>query len=1022
MRYRFFLAPGALSLLLGSMVHGAVGDPRGAAVIANTTTAGDQQAPATASDARGGSVVVWTHADDGSDTGVGQRRFGSDGQPVGDETPVNLTTAGAQSAPRVAMSPDGVAAVVWVSDGQDGDRSGVFLRLFAADGSGQLLEIPVNQTTAANQDQPDVAWTGSGWIVAWTGDNQDGDGNGIAARRFTVDGRAASDEFTVNSAVTNSQSRPCVAAAPDGRFVIAWQSFAQDGDNNGIFAQAYAADGSRNGIEIAVNPEAANSQERCDVAMAADGSFVVAWSDFNFDLNGGGIAARAFDAGAAPLSGRVLVNQNTADNQTDPSIAIGADGPYWLAWRDLSGDADLGGIVARRLDRAAQPQGDEIGVNAITAGAQRDPSLAVDADGTPRISWTSDGEDGAGLGVVTRALQGPLAVDLSATLAVDPTTVRPGREVTMQAGIRNDTAGASPSGFAALDAGVGSATGLELALDLPAGAAFVSGSGDGWTCVGGVDCSRGESLDAGGSTAADLVITAPGTVGSHAFDLVVGGAEDDPGVVNNAATLNLLVAEPTGSLDAGATTLSENGGSVTLRFRVTPAAGAPVSFSFSLAGTATPGQDYRLASSSPVSVAAESTLTEVTLTAIDDQTHEGDETITVEVTALDGAASGSPLSLSLTLGDDDPAPVVTLSAEASVQETGSAVELTLNLDRAGSTDISVPFSVTGTATRGSDYSIAPTSPLVIPAGSTSTRLTVTPIDDLLTENDETVLIALGTPSGAVLGSASSARIVILDDERLLGPPSVRFVLAGQRVSEGAGSISLRARLSRALGEDISVPVSIDGTARSGRDFRVPTTSIAFPAGTSESELTIELIDDSTDEAEETVELRLQASGTVTVGTPGSHLLVIDDNDAAPEIRFDVAEQTVTERSTPLLIGVRLSNGSDFDVAAGLRVGGTATPGNDFDPIASEIRLRPGELSGTIEITGLNDAESEVDETLTLAFEGLRNARAGVPAATTITIRDRGTGGDDDGGSPGHAIGLLLLIALLRRRRSLPGLI
>ena len=406
MRYRFFLAPGALSLLLGSMVHGAVGDPRGAAVIANTTTAGDQQAPATASDARGGSVVVWTHADDGSDTGVRQRRFGSDGQPVGDETPVNLTTAGAQSAPRVAMSPDGVAAVVWVSDGQDGDRSGVFLRLFAADGSGQLLEIPVNQTTAANQDQPDVAWTGSGWIVAWTGDNQDGDGNGIAARRFTVDGRAASDEFTVNSAVTNSQSRPCVAAAPDGRFVIAWQSFAQDGDNNGIFAQAYAADGSRNGIEIAVNPEAANSQERCDVAMAADGSFVVAWSDFNFDLNGGGIAARAFDAGAAPLSGRVLVNQNTADNQTDPSIAIGADGPYWLAWRDLSGDADLGGIVARRLDRAAQPQGDEIGVNAITAGAQRDPSLAVDADGTPRISWTSDGEDGAGPPALRRRLLG----------------------------------------------------------------------------------------------------------------------------------------------------------------------------------------------------------------------------------------------------------------------------------------------------------------------------------------------------------------------------------------------------------------------------------------------------------------------------------------------------------------------------------------------------------------------------------------------------------------------------------------
>jgi hypothetical protein len=71
--------------------------------------------------------------------------------PVGPEFQVNTYTTGYPESPSVAAGADGSFVVVWVSDGQDGDRGGVFGQRFDRLGQARGTEFAVNVTTAGTQ-------------------------------------------------------------------------------------------------------------------------------------------------------------------------------------------------------------------------------------------------------------------------------------------------------------------------------------------------------------------------------------------------------------------------------------------------------------------------------------------------------------------------------------------------------------------------------------------------------------------------------------------------------------------------------------------------------------------------------------------------------------------------------------------------------------------------------------------------------------------------------------------------------
>jgi hypothetical protein len=299
---------------------------------------------------------------------------------------VNAETSWSQDSPRVASNGAGNSVVVWASDRQDGDGWGIYAQLYDASGNPVGSEFRVNGTTAGDQLSPDVSMNASGeFVVVWQ--SADGDGTGIFAQRYDASGTALGGELLVNTEELGDQTAPVVAMAADGSFAVAWQSQGQDGDASGIYAQRFDSSGAALGAELRVNSETADDQTQPAIAMDADGDFVVVWQSQLQDGAGGGIYAQRFDATGIAQGAEFRVNSEIANDQGAPDVAMDAAGNFVVAWESLNQDGSSWGIFAQRYDAAGTAQGAEFQVNTLTQNQQRAPSVSMDADGDFVVAW-----------------------------------------------------------------------------------------------------------------------------------------------------------------------------------------------------------------------------------------------------------------------------------------------------------------------------------------------------------------------------------------------------------------------------------------------------------------------------------------------------------------------------------------------------------------------------------------------------------------------------------------------------------
>jgi hypothetical protein len=326
--------------------YAANGSPLGAQFQVNTYTTSFQRTPNVAATPDGRFVVVWlsegsSGTDNGSDSIQGQR-YAADGLPLGAQFQVNDYTLGDQSSPSVATSADGSFVVVWDSEyspGTDSSETSVHARRFGSDGSPQV-EFQVNSFTTGYQYTPSVAAaSGGGFVVVWEsyGSYIDPGYLSIQAQRFDSAGSPQGAQFQVNTYTTLYQSDPRVAAAADGRFVVAWWSEGSSGtDSNGSSTQArrYDATGVPQGAQFQVNTYTTGDQYYPSVATSADGSFVVAWesrSSPGTDTSNLSIQGQRFGAGALPLGSQFQINTYTTSIQGSPAVAAN-DEKFVVAW------------------------------------------------------------------------------------------------------------------------------------------------------------------------------------------------------------------------------------------------------------------------------------------------------------------------------------------------------------------------------------------------------------------------------------------------------------------------------------------------------------------------------------------------------------------------------------------------------------------------------------------------------------------------------------------------------------------
>lgn len=324
--------------------------------------------------------------------------------PVGFEERANAATAGSQAAPSAAVGPSGRHALAWQGPG---DGTDVWVQVWDGDGTILVPEQLANGHQPGCQQAPDVSFApDGGFVVVWQSEGQDGDGWGIFAQSFDDDGSLAGPEIQVNSTTAGDQRAPVVAHDHrddhQGKFTIAWESSGQDGDGWGVYARRFDASGPLTG-EVQVAVSGAGDQRRPALAIQPSRHAVFAWE--GPDGSGPGIFLRRFDDDLTSPGNEVRANVDTAGFQSGASLACDASGNVIVAWEGSGRDGSASGIGARRLDRSLIPIPDreaEIDVNATSAGLQSRPVVASSGSGDFVVAWESWGQDEGGPGVFAR--------------------------------------------------------------------------------------------------------------------------------------------------------------------------------------------------------------------------------------------------------------------------------------------------------------------------------------------------------------------------------------------------------------------------------------------------------------------------------------------------------------------------------------------------------------------------------------------------------------------------------------------
>ncbi|MFO1003249.1 MAG: M10 family metallopeptidase C-terminal domain-containing protein [Planctomycetaceae bacterium] len=381
----------------------------------NTYTPTEQYDSSVAMDADGDFVVTWyCEAQSGSGDDIYAQRFDSAGVPIGAEFRVNTVTAGSQLHSSIAMDADGDFVVTWQSTDQDGSGLSVHAQRFDSAGVAQGAEFRVNTFTTDDQAFPSVAMNAVGdFVVTWQSDSQDGSDTGIYAKRYTAAGVVQGLEFRVNTFTANAQVAPDVAMDADGDFVVTWTSNNQDGAGYGSYAKRYNSAGLARGSEFRVNTTTVGNQGDTSVAIADDGDFVIAWTSNGQDGSGFGIYAQRYNATGLKEGGEFRVNTFTPGMQRAPSVAMDADGDFVVSWESQIQDGDGFGIYAQRYNTAGVTQGGEFRVNTFTKEGQLEPSIAMNAAGDFVVTWESEGQENSGYGIYAQRYRSDAPVQLN---------------------------------------------------------------------------------------------------------------------------------------------------------------------------------------------------------------------------------------------------------------------------------------------------------------------------------------------------------------------------------------------------------------------------------------------------------------------------------------------------------------------------------------------------------------------------------------------------------------------------------
>ncbi|HPY41112.1 MAG TPA: Calx-beta domain-containing protein, partial [Thiolinea sp.] len=242
--------------------------------------------------------------------------------------------------------------------------------------------------------------------------------------------------------------------------------------------------------------------------------------------------------------------------------------------------------------------------------------------------------------------------------------------------------------------------------------------------------------------------TKAGFAGATAIRLTASATANN---TNFQASPLVICAKPIVSINASDAIANEKGAN-TASFQINLASPLAaecgnLTVNYQVAGTATAGSDYTALSGSAI-IAAGSQQTTLVLTPLADSQTEADESVILNLQASSNYQLGSPTQASAVIQDANSIalPTVLLTSDKLQVLEGTDKSINLTLARQSS-DLSKALTVylqtSGSATAGVDYQSLGSS-VVIPAGQTTTKLSLNLLDDALQEQNETLKVSLQT--------------------------------------------------------------------------------------------------------------------------------------------------------------------------------------------------------------------------------------------------------------------------------------
>lgn len=791
----------------------------------------------------------------------------------------------------------------------------------------------------------------------------------VHAQRFSTLGAARGAAFRVDAWRATDAD---VAMDADGDFVVVWTGEPEPDQGRRVFARLYDADGIARGPEFEVDAGGGGGALRVAVAMDVDGDFVLAWQDQ-------GIYARRYDLAGVAQGAPFRVDTAATGAAGEPAVAMGAGGAFVIAWHTAYDGMNGPDIRARRFDATGAAAGAEFGINEQLADWQHYVTLAADAAGNFIAAWNSGALFGGSDIVMRRFAADGTALGGDLVLASDVfSRARAARAATGGYGIVWCTLASNGT------TGQLWRTSTELVLLTPesiGGCEAIAADADGDLTAVWHGNDALEALRVGDRNRATLAVDV-----TEEADPVVDGAR-----FRYFATITNTTAPstPTGypALDAaiGAAngiqldfsgTINATSGSASLvptGLTLPPGASGHGYAEFLLGGPGA-GIEGAIGAAANQSARAEGPSHQTTI------------------------VSGTAIQLA--------------SATFAADEAGTAV---ITVRRTG--DLAVASSVelvTAAATAGAADFMPGAHPLHWDAGDASERtVEIALTDDALVEGAETIALSLQNAVGATTDTYGTATLTIRDDD----PRQVTFAAAETRLGENDSPATVVVKLSRATTHDVSVPFTLLGAPATGR-YALTASPVTIAAGQTEALLTLTPQDDARDDYAQGFAITLGEPDQGLLGAQREHHVTLLDDDAAPTASFATASQSVDEDAGTLTIPVTLSGASDKMIRVGFELSGSGyLDTTEPHPLSGQIEFAPGAITGAISLTLADDASAESTEEIVLTLThfvigGAPAWTAGAIPEHTITIEDNDVA--SGGGSLGFSSIVLALAAFARR--------